>query len=74
MATSVEVVADAGINDKVVTGVWDGAVAALVTAIKAGRPADGLVAADVQCGGVLAVLFPPGALKRNELPDKLLVI
>ena len=70
----VEVVADAGINDKVATGVWDEAVAALVTAIKAGRPADGFVAAVEQCGSVLAAHFPPGALKRDELPDKLLVI
>ncbi len=70
----VEVVADAGINDKVAAGVWDEAVAALVTAIKAGRPADGFVAAVEQCGSVLAAHFPPGALKRDELPDKLLVI
>jgi putative membrane protein len=25
-----------------------------------------------QCGAVLAAHFPPGALKRDELPDKLL--
>lgn len=70
----VEVVADAGINDKVATSVWDDAVKALVTAIKAGRPGDGFVAAIEQCGAVLAAHFPPGALKRDELPDKLLEI
>jgi putative membrane protein len=70
----VEVVADAGINDKVAASVWDDAVKALVTAIKAGRPGDGFVAAIEQCGAVLAVHFPPGALKRDELPDKLLEI
>lgn len=68
----VEVVADAGINDRVDPSVWDGAVAALVAGIKAGRPGDGFVAAIEQCGGVLATHFPPGALKRDELPDKLL--
>jgi putative membrane protein len=70
----VEVVADAGINDRVSAVVWDDAVHALVTAIKAGRPGDGFVAAIEQCGVVLAAHFPPGALKRDELPDKLLEI
>jgi putative membrane protein len=67
----VEVVADAGINDKVSADVWDETVQALVSAIKEGRPADGFVAAIEQCGAVLAEHFPPGALKRDELPDKL---
>jgi putative membrane protein len=67
----VEVVADAGINDKVSADVWDDAVQALVWAIKEGRPADGFVAAIERCGAVLAEHFPPGALKRDELPDKL---
>jgi putative membrane protein len=70
----VEVVADAGINDKVGSAVWDNAVKALVAAIKAGRPGDGFIAAIEQCGVVLATHFPPGALKRDELPDKLLEI
>lgn len=69
-----EVVADAGINEKVSPKVWDDAVAALVTAIKAGRPADGLVAAIEQCGAVLAAHFPPGTLKHDEVRDKLLQI
>jgi putative membrane protein len=70
----VEIVADAGINDKVDAGVWDGAVAALVAAIKDGRPADGFVAAIEQCGAVLAMHFPPLALARDELPDKLVEV
>jgi putative membrane protein len=69
-----EIVADAGINEKVAPNVWDDAVNALVTAIKAGRPADGFVAAIEQCAAVLAAHFPPGALKRDELSDKLLEI
>ena len=67
-----EIVADEGINEKVAPGVWDDAVNALVTAIKAGRPADGFLAAIERCGAVLSAHFPPGALKRDELPDKLL--
>jgi putative membrane protein len=54
--------------------VWDDAVGALVSAIKDGRPGDGFVAAIEQCGAVLASHFPPGALKRDELPDRLLAI
>jgi putative membrane protein len=67
----VEVVADAGINKKVAAHVWDEAVHALVSAVKEGRPGDGFVAAIGRCGAVLAEHFPPGALKRDELPDKL---
>lgn len=70
----VEVVADAGINDKVSANVWDEAVQALVSAVKDGRPADGFIAAIERCGAVLAEHFPPGALKRDELPDKLVEI
>lgn len=69
-----EIVADAGINEKVAPQVWDHAINDLVKAIKAGRPGDGFVAAIEQCGAVLAEHFPPGALKRDELPDKLVEI
>jgi putative membrane protein len=70
----VEIVADAGINDRIAASVWNDAIGALVAAIKAGRPGDGFVAAIERCGAVLAVHFPPGSLKRDELPDKLLEI
>ena len=69
-----EIVADAGINDKVSQKVWEDAVAAMVTAIGDGRPGDGFVAAVEQCGAVLAEHFPPGTINRNELPNKLVVI
>ena len=67
-----EIVADAAIHEKVGPKTWDDAITVLVTAIKAGRPAEGFVTAIEQCGAVLAAHFPPGALKRDELPDKLL--
>lgn len=70
----VEIIADAGINDRVATAVWDDAVGALVAGIKAGQPGDGFVAAIERCGAVLAAHFPPGALKRDELPDRLVEI
>jgi putative membrane protein len=70
----VEIVADAGINEKVAPQVWNQAINKLTMAIKAGRAADGFVAAIEQCGAILAAHFPPGALKRDQLPDKLLEI
>jgi putative membrane protein len=71
-----EIVADAGINEKVMPDVWDNAMAALTSAIKAGRPGDGFVAAIEQCGAVLAEHFPlpPGSVDPHELPDKLVEI
>jgi putative membrane protein len=69
-----EIVADEGINAKVSAEVWELAVAALISGIKDGRPGDGFVAAVEQCGAVLAAHFPPGALNRNELPNRLVEI
>ena len=72
----VAIIADAGINAKVSQDVWDAAVGSLVSAIKAGRPGDGFIAAVEQCGAVLAQHFPlePGAVNPDELPDRLVEI
>jgi putative membrane protein len=69
-----EVVADAGINAKVAPGTWEGAVAALVRGLRDDRAGDGFVAAIELCGAALAEHFPPGALERDELPNKLVEI
>lgn len=69
-----EVIADAGIYQKVAPTVWDEAVAALTDALKDGRPGDGFVAAIETCTAVLAEHFPPGAVNRDELPNKLVEI
>lgn len=69
-----EIVADAGINEKVTPEVWARAIHALVSAIKHGKPGDGFVAAIAECGAVLAAHFPPGAMKKDELADKLVEI
>ena len=68
------IVADSGINAKVAPDAWAGAVAALVGAIKTGRPGDGFVAAIELCGAELARNFPPGDLNPNELPDRVVEI
>lgn len=69
-----EIVADEGINSKVPQQVWDEALESLIAAIKAGHAGDGFVAAIERCGAVLAEHFPPGALNRDELPNKVVVI
>jgi putative membrane protein len=71
-----EIIADAGINEKVTPEVWEKAVADLTAAIRQGRIGDGFVSAIAQCGAVLAEHFPlpPGSSNPNELPDKLIEI
>jgi putative membrane protein len=71
-----EIIADAGINEKVTPEVWENAVSALTAGIRQGRVGDGLVAAIAQCGAVLAEHFPlpDGSVNPNELPDKLIEI
>jgi putative membrane protein len=69
-----EIVADSGINAKVTPDVWSKAIAAMISAIKDGRPADGFVAAVELCGEQLALHFPPGALNPDELPNKVVEI
>lgn len=65
-----EIVADSGINAKVAPAVWQDAVNAAVAAIREGRIGDGLVTAVERCGAVLAEHFPPGAINRDEVPNK----
>jgi putative membrane protein len=65
-----EIVADSGINAKVAPEVWQDAVNATVDAIKHGHPVEGLIVAVERCGAVLAEHFPPGAINRDELPNK----
>jgi putative membrane protein len=64
-----EVLADAGIAQKVPAAVWDEAVKLLIAGIAVGRAADGFVATIEQCAAVLSKHFPPGAINRNELPN-----
>lgn len=70
----VEVVADAGISEKVEDKVWDEAVNALVAAIKRDELGNGFIEAIGICGKVLADHFPPGAVNKDELPNKLVLL
>lgn len=70
----VEIMADRAIDAKVPEGTWKSIVDELTTAIGAGHPADGFVAAIGAIGTALAAHFPPGSGNPNELPDHLIIL
>ena len=67
-----EIVADSAIHAIVAQDVWGEAMAALLGEVRAGRPADGLIAAIGRVGAVLAEHFPREENDVNELPDRLI--
>ena len=67
-----EIVADRAINDKVAPEAWGDAMAALIDAIRAGQPGEGLAQAVAQVGSVLSTHFPREQDDINELPDRLI--
>ena len=69
-----EIVADEAISAKVSPEVWGAAMDTLVTGIRAGRAAEGLVGAVAQVGAVLAEHFPRAEDDTNELPDRLIEV
>jgi putative membrane protein len=67
-----EIVADHAIHSKVEADVWGEAMAALVDAVKAGRPGEGMAQAVEKIGTVLAAHLPPTHDNPNEIPDRLI--
>ena len=67
-----EIVGDEAIVSVTTPETWGEAMAALLVDVKAGRPADGIVAAIHEVGKVLAEHFPRSATDANEIPDKLI--
>lgn len=67
-----EIVADGAIHSRVAPERWGAAMAALVAQVRAGRPADGMVAAIAQIGAIIGEHFPKTAADINELPDRLI--
>jgi len=70
----VEIVADRGIHGKVPAGAWDGIVADFTSMVRAGRVADGFIAAIDRCGDLLATHFPRRREDRDELANRLFEI
>ncbi len=69
-----EILADTGISDHVDERVWRDAIDDLIEAIKAGRPADGLIAAVRRVGAVLAEHAPPRLDDADELPNRVILV
>jgi putative membrane protein len=70
-----ELIADEGIHAKVGLAAWDRAMTSLMDGVKAGRPAEGFVAAIGQCADVLAEHFPARPDDNpNELADAVVVL
>jgi len=69
-----EIVADEAIASKVSAEVWGEAMADMLTHIRQGRIADGLVAGVRDVGAVLAEHFPRAEDDQNELPDRLIEV
>jgi len=67
-----EIVADEAITAVTTPDTWGEAMDALITAVKDGRPGDGICAAIERVGVVLAEHFPRSATDTNEIPDKLI--
>jgi putative membrane protein len=67
-----EIVADEAILKVTDASTWGEAMLALLTEVRAGRPAEGMVAAIGQVGEVLKQHFPRSATDTNEIPDKLI--
>jgi putative membrane protein len=66
----VELLADRGIHERVGAEDWQKLVDEVVSAIRKGHAAQGLVAAIDAIGARLAQHFPPSADDINELPDE----
>ena len=69
-----EIVTDVAIAGQVAPEVWGEAMSAMLAEIRAGRVADGMIAAIDRIGAVLAEHFPRGEDDRNELPDRLIEV
>ncbi len=67
-----EIVADEAITRVTTPETWGEAMAALLIEVKAGRYADGIVAAIHDIGEVLGEHFPKSIEDTNEIPDKLI--
>jgi putative membrane protein len=67
-----EIIGDEAITAVTTAETWGEAMAALITDVKEGRIADGMIAAIDRIGAVLATHFPKTGEDTNELPDKLI--
>ena len=63
------IIGDAGINEVIPEGFWDGILADMKAAFAAGNYTEGLIAAVEAVGSALSEFFPFRSDDVNELPD-----
>jgi len=68
----VEIIADAGINERSSKGEWDDVVTHFIADVRAGRIEQGFLSAIAACGDRLAQHFPRRENDHNELPNRLI--
>lgn len=66
-----EIVVDEAIHARVPNEGWGEAMTALISELREGRPAEGVVAAVGAIGAILAEALPRTGTDPNELPDRL---
>lgn len=66
-----EIVAERGIHARVAPEAWGDAMAALLSAVREGRPGEGMAECVGLIGAALAEHFPRSDDDTNELPDRL---
>jgi len=69
----VEILADAGINEKVSKETWQGIVGDMIACIKTNDLAEGMCVAVRECGDILAKDFPGQHENPDEVSNKLIV-
>ncbi|RLA63713.1 MAG: hypothetical protein DRQ88_11110 [Epsilonproteobacteria bacterium] len=69
----VEIIADVGINEKVEKDTWEKLLVPLISQIKKGKLADGMVDIITTCGQLLSQHFPKKDDDENELSNKLII-
>jgi putative membrane protein len=67
-----EIIGDEAITSVTTAETWGEAMADLLSHVREGRVADGMVAAIQDIGVVLSEHFPRSAEDKNEIPDKLI--
>lgn len=68
----VEIIADRGIDGKVSPGKWQAIVDEFAAKVKQGRVEEGYLGAIAELGELLATHFPPTAIGRNEIGNRLI--
>jgi putative membrane protein len=70
----VRVIADEAVNAHIARAEWQEVVDVLISEVRNGRLAEGMVAAIQRCGALLAERLPDDGSQQNELPDRIYLI